>query len=300
MKITAEELKIKFGNQILINEKLSNYSWFNLGGCSDIFFKPNNIEDILIFLEKFKPQKFIVLGAGSNTLIRDGGIKGVTIKLSSSFSYIDLDSKNIIDVGAATPDKKVADFAMENSLTGMEFLACIPGTIGGAIKMNTGCYGDDISKIIYSIKTIDTQGKIKEILAKDIKFSYRGSNLDDNLIVTSAKLIGKVCLKEEVEKKQKKMVEKKKNSQPSQIKTCGSTFRNTENKKAWQLIKESNCENFKVGDAEISKKHCNFFVNKGNATSKDLEQLINKVKKTVYNKTNVDLELEIKIIGYNN
>jgi len=300
MKITAEELKIKFGNQILINEKLSNYSWFNLGGCSDIFFKPNNIEDILIFLEKFKPQKFIVLGAGSNTLIRDGGIKGVTIKLSSSFSYIDLDSKNIIDVGAATPDKKVADFAMENSLTGMEFLACIPGSIGGAIKMNTGCYGDDISKIIYSIKTIDTQGKIKEILAKDIKFSYRGSNLDDNLIVTSAKLIGKVCLKEEVEKKQKKMVEKKKNSQPSQIKTCGSTFRNTENKKAWQLIKESNCENFKVGDAEISKKHCNFFVNKGNATSKDLEELINKVKKTVYNKTNVDLELEIKIIGYNN
>ena len=220
--------------------------------------------------------------------------------IGAAFSYATLESENIIDIGGATPDKKVADFAMENSLTGMEFLACIPGSIGGAIKMNTGCYGDDISKIIYSIKTIDTQGKIKEILAKDIKFSYRGSNLDDNLIVTSAKLIGKVCLKEEVEKKQKKMVEKKKNSQPSQIKTCGSTFRNTENKKAWQLIKESNCENFKVGDAEISKKHCNFFVNKGNATSKDLEQLINKVKKTVYNKTNVDLELEIKIIGYNN
>ena len=300
MKIDTEELKTKFGKQILFDEKLSNYSWFNLGGPADIFFKPSSVKDIIYFLEKTKPQKFTILGAGSNTLIRDGGIKGVTIKLSSTFSHTNLDSKNIIEVGAATLDKKVADFAMDNSLTGLEFLACIPGTIGGGIKMNTGCYGNDISKILHSIKTIDTKGRIKEILAKDIKFSYRGTNLKDNLIIISVKLKGKLSSKKKIEKKQKEMVERKKNSQPNQIKTCGSTFKNTKNKKAWELIKESNCENLKAGNAIISEKHCNFFVNNGNATSKELEELINKVKETVYKKTKIDLELEIKIIGENN
>jgi len=299
MKITAEELKEKFGKKILINEKLSNYSWFNLGGLAEIFFKPDSAEDIIFFLKKLKPKKFTVLGAGSNTLIRDGGIKGITIKLSSSFSNIKLDSSTIIEVGAATLDKRVADFAMENSLTGLEFLACIPGSIGGAIRMNTGCYGSDISKILHSIKVIDNQGDIKEILANNIKFSYRGTNLAENLIITSVKLGGKLSSKNQIAEKQETMLKSKKKSQPRQVKTCGSTFKNPKNKKAWKLIKESNCENFKVGNAKISEQHCNFFVNDGNATSKELEELINKVKETVLKKTKTNLELEIKIIGYN-
>ena len=294
-----EELKKKFGKQILVDEKLANYSWFNLGGPADLFFKPESIEDIIFFFKKLKPEKFTVIGAGSNTLIRDGGIKGITIKLSSAFSYINLESNNLIDIGAATSDKKVADFAMDNSLAGLEFLACIPGSIGGAVRMNTGCYGDDISKILYSIKVIDIQGKMREIKAKDIKFSYRNANIEENLIVTNVKLIGNRSVKKKIEEKQKVMIERKKNSQPSQIKTCGSTFKNPKNKKAWKLIKESNCENLKVGNAKISEKHCNFFVNNGNATSKELEELINKVKETVYQKTKINLELEIKIIGYN-
>tara|TARA_B110000967_G_scaffold178250_1_gene192913 strand:+ start:1395 stop:2297 length:903 start_codon:yes stop_codon:yes gene_type:complete len=299
MNVTMKDLKLKFGKQILIDEKLSYYSWFNLGGPADILFKPESIKDIISFFEKIKPQKFTIIGAGSNTLIRDGGIKGITIKLSSTFSYIKLKSNNIMEIGAATPDKKVADFAIENSLTGLEFLACIPGSIGGAIRMNTGCYGYDISKILHSIEAIDTKGKLKIILAKDIHFSYRSTNFEENLLVTSVKLIGKHDIKQKIIEKQKALVEKKKNSQPSQIKTCGSTFKNPKNKKAWELIKESNCENFTVGDAKISEKHCNFFVNNGNATSKDLEELINKVKKTVFEKTKINLELEIKIIGSN-
>ena len=299
MNVTMKDLKLKFGKQILIDEKLSYYSWFNLGGPADILFKPESIKDIISFFEKIKPQKFTIIGAGSNTLIRDGGIKGITIKLSSTFSYIKLKSNNIMEIGAATPDKKVADFAIENSLTGLEFLACIPGSIGGAIRMNTGCYGYDISKILHSIEAIDTKGKLKIILAKDIHFSYRSTNFEENLLVTSVKLIGKHDIKQKIIEKQKTLVEKKKNSQPSQIKTCGSTFKNPKNKKAWELIKESNCENFTVGDAKISEKHCNFFVNNGNATSKDLEELINKVKKTVFEKTKINLELEIKIIGHN-
>jgi len=299
MNIITEQLKIKFGKQVLINEKLSNYSWFNIGGPADVFFKPDSIEDIIFFIEKLKPKKFTIIGAGSNTLIRDGGIKGVTIKLSSVFSYIKLDTKNIIEVGAATLDKKIADFAMENSLTGLEFLACIPGSIGGAVRMNTGCYGDDISKILHSIKVIDTHGNLKEIFGKDIEFYYRSTNLKENLLITSVKLAGKYCIKSKIEKKQEAMVKRKKNSQPNQIKTCGSTFKNPKNMKAWELIKESNCENFKVGNVKISEKHCNFFVNNGNATSKDFEELISKVKQTVHHKTKINLELEIKIIGYN-
>jgi len=299
MKIITEDLKLKFGKQISIDEKLSNYSWFNLGGPADVLFKPNSIEDIIFFFKQTKLQKFTIIGAGSNTLIRDGGIKGITIKLSSAFSYVKLDSENTIEVGAATQDKKVANFAIENELAGLEFLACIPGSIGGAVRMNTGCYGNDVSEILHSIKVVNVRGITKEILAKDIKFSYRNTNLEENLLITSVKLTGKHSTKQKIKEKQETMVERKKNSQPSQIKTCGSTFKNSKNKKAWELIRESNCENFKVGNAKISEKHCNFFVNNGNTTSNDLEQLIKKVREAVYQKTKINLELEIKIIGYN-
>ena len=159
MKLISKELETKYGKQILYNEKLSNYSWFNLGGQSEVLFKPNSIEDIIFFLKKTKPTKITILGAGSNTLIRDGGVKGITIKLSPHFSYLNLDSSNIIEAGAATLDKKIADFALDNSLTGLEFLSCIPGSIGGAIRMNSGCYGQEISQILHSIKVIDISGE---------------------------------------------------------------------------------------------------------------------------------------------
>ena len=300
MKTIPKEIEIKYGKKILFNEKLSNYSWFNLGGLSEVFFKPHNVEDIIFFLTTVKPKKITIIGAGSNTLIRDGGVEGITIKLSSHFSYLNLLSGNIIEIGAATLDKKIADFAKENSLTGFEFLSCIPGSIGGAIRMNSGCYGEDVSQILHSIKVIDIKGNKKEISASDINFYYRGSSFDQDLIITSVKLKGKIAARKKIQKKQQKLIEQKKKSQPNQIKTCGSTFKNTNNKKAWELIKESNCQSLKIGNARISEKHCNFFVNDGKATSKELEQLINKVKETVYQKTKINLELEIKIIGYNN
>ena len=300
MKLISKQIESKYGKKILFNETLANYSWFNLGGPSEVFFKPNSIEDITFFLKNVNPKKITILGAGSNTLIRDGGVKGITIKLGSQFSYLNLLPSNIIEIGASTLDKKIADFALANSLTGLEFLACIPGSIGGAIRMNSGCYGEDISKILHSIKVIDIFGNIREISAANIKFCYRGSSLDQDLIITSVKLLGKTSEKEKIQKKQDALVKQKKVSQPSQIKTCGSTFKNTKNKKAWELIKESNCQNLQNGDAKISEKHCNFFINDGRATAKELEDLINKVKETVYQKTKINLDLEIKIIGNEN
>ena len=291
----------KFNNSIFNNKKLSNYSWFNLGGPAEYFFKPTNKSQLIKFLKENKKNKLkiTVLGAGSNTLIRDNGIKGVVIKLSSNFSKLKILDQNIIEVGAATLDRKVADFAKNNGIGGFEFLACIPGSIGGAIVMNSGCYGNDISQKLISVNGIDTDKcKEIEINREDIKFFYRGTNLPKQFIITSVKLKGENTSKSFIEKKQKEMINKKKSSQPSQVKTCGSTFKNIDSKKkAWQLIKETGCDQFKEGDAIISEKHCNFFVNKGKAKSADIEKLINRVKKSVSDKTGVNLELEIKIIG---
>ena len=295
------ELSKKFKNNISHNVELSNYSWFNLGGPAEHLFKPYNKEQLVQFLEINKKNNLniTILGAGSNTLIRDKGIKGVVIKLGSYFSNINLIDNNIIEVGAATLDRKIANFAKENGIGNLEFLSCIPGSIGGAVIMNSGCYGNDISKVLVSINVIDTySGKEKEIKRKDINFFYRGTNLASHLIITSVKLKGIKTDKVLIEKKQKKFIEEKKLSQPSQIKTCGSTFKNlSSERKAWKLIKDTGCEEFKEGDASISNKHCNFFVNNGNASATDIEKLINKVKKRVAEKTGVNLELEIKIIG---
>ena len=289
----------KFGKNFIQNENLSKYSWFNLGGPADIFFRPANKNQLKEFLNQIRENSnsIKILGAGSNTLIRDGGIKGIVIKLSSNFSSVKLISPNIIEVGAATLDRNVSEFAKNNEISEMEFLSCIPGSIGGAIIMNSGCYGSDISKILLSIKVLDDLGNEKEINREEIKFCYRGSNLPKNFIILSAKLKGISSSKAFIEKKQNQLIQKKKLSQPSQIKTGGSTFKNNTDKKAWMLIKESGCDKFSVGDAKISEKHSNFFVNNGKAKSSDIELLINKVKKEVNNKTGINLELEIKIIG---
>ena len=291
----------KFGNNFSKNVNLSNYSWFNLGGDAEYFYKAKNKNELIEFLKEAKTKnlKTTILGAGSNTLFRDNGVKGVVIKLGKDFSYTKLIEKDILDVGAATLDRTTANFAKENNLGNLEFLSCIPGSIGGAIIMNSGCYENDISKVLLSIKAIDKNRLLEiEIKKDDIKFCYRGTNLSENLIITSAKFKCSLNKKEVIEKKQQDFIEKKKLSQPSKIKTCGSTFKNLSKKrKAWMLIKEAGCEDLKVGDAMISQKHCNFFVNNGNAKSSDIENLIKKVRKKVHEKTGVNLELEIKIIG---
>ena len=291
----------KFGNNFSVNVNLSNYSWFNLGGNAEYFYKAEDNNQLLEFLEESKKKnlKITVLGAGSNTLFRDNGVKGVVIKLGKNFSYTKLIEKDVLDVGAATLDRKVANFAKDKNLKNLEFLSCIPGSIGGAIITNSGCYDNDISKVLISIKVIDKNNFSEiEIKKKDIKFLYRGTNLSKDFIIISAKLKGSVSKKDLIEKKQSDLIRKKKLSQPSQIKTCGSTFKNFDkNQKAWQLIKQSGCDSFKEGDAEVSKKHCNFFVNNGKANASDIEKLINKVRETVSKKTGIDLELEIKIIG---
>jgi len=284
---------------ILINEKLSKYSWFNLGGPANILIKLQSINEIKDFLKqnKTKNNKIHILGAGSNTLFRDGGFDGTVIKLGNDFSFIKILKKDQIEVGSATLDRKLSEFATKNSLSGFEFLSCIPGSIGGAITMNSGCYGEDISKIFLSLKAINSNGEIETFTNKQIKFSYRGNDLNKNLIILSAIFQGKMFDSKKILEKQTRLINMKKNSQPSRIKTCGSTFKNPESHKAWELIKNSECANLKVGGARISEKHSNFFLNNGDATSSDIEKLIDKVKEKVFKKTGIELELELQIVG---
>ena len=293
-----EEIKNKISGKIYFDESLSKYSWFNLGGPAKVIFKPKNLNELSIFLRNIKGfDKIKVLGVGSNTLIRDGGFNGIIIKLGKSFSHLSLFDQNTLIAGASALDKNVSNFALENSLTGFEFLSCIPGAIGGGIRMNSGCYGEDISKILVSIQVMDLHGKIKIIQSSGVKFFYRGCNLEDNLIFVSATFRGKKDKKINIQKKINNLIEQKNKDQPYKIKTCGSTFKNPENNKAWKLIKNSGCAGMCIGDARISEKHCNFFINKGNAKSEDLENLIYQVRRKVLDKTGINLELELQIIG---
>ena len=296
------EINSSFKGRVTLNKKLSNLSWFNVGGKASIFFKAEDLNDLLNFIKKMKQFNIETktIGSGSNLLIRDGGFKGAIIKLGKNFSNFSLTKNNMIIAGTAALDKKLSQFALENSLTGFEFLSCIPGSIGGGIYMNSGCYDSDISHILLSVQAVDLNGRLITIPRSEIKFHYRGSNLDNNLILVSATFQGVTKKRDEIEKKIQNFILKKQNSQPSKIKTCGSTFKNPVDqtkKKAWELIQQSKCENMFYGDACISKEHSNFFVNKGNCKSKDIEKLILDVKNQVLKETGIKLELELQIIG---
>ena len=204
---------------------------------------------------------------------------------------------NILEVGAATLDKTLSNFAAKNGLGGLEFLSCIPGSIGGAIVMNSGCYGDEISNHLISLKGLDFKGKEIEIDRNQIEFFYRGTSLPRDLIILSAKFKCNNEKKENINNKINKYIAQKKKAQPSQVKTCGSTFKNPEKFKAWKLIKDSGCSEITVGKASISKKHSNFFINDGGASSGDIEKLIKTVQNKVLEKYKVNLDLEIKLIG---
>jgi UDP-N-acetylmuramate dehydrogenase len=251
-------------------------------------------------LKKLKnKEKIFILGAGSNTLISDNLINGVVIKLGKNFNNISLLGEDIIIAGSSVLDKSLSEFAMNNSLSGFEFLSCIPGTIGGGIRMNAGCFGNEFKDILLSVQAIDKTGNVKTILSKDIKFEYRNNNLPDDLIFLSASFKGIRGNSAKINDEMNKLKIEKEKNQPTKIKTSGSTFKNPSlqtKKKVWELIKESIPLDTNFGDAHISDKHCNFFVNKGNATFEDMIRLINFVTENVFKKTGIRLEKEIKIL----
>ena len=286
--------------KLIFDYNIKKMNWFNIGGVAKAYFKPESLNELILFLKKFgSKEKIFLLGAGSNVLINDSLFEGIIIKLGKNFSNISLLSETTLVAGSATSDKKLSEFACENNIGGFEFLSCIPGTIGGGLKMNSGCFEREIKNILLSIQAVDRNGKILTIPSSKIKFKYRGNDLDKDLIFLSASFRGEAQEKQIVQNNINSLKNKKDHSQPTKIKTGGSTFKNPINQtkeKVWELIKKSVPLNTKFGDAEISQKHCNFFVNRNNATFRDMKNLIDFVKQKVKSKTGIDIETEIEII----
>ena len=305
-KINAMEIKelknllFEFGDNVSFEHDLKRKNWFNIGGKSKVFYRAENLKELVNFIKTLKGrEKIFILGAGSNTLIPDNLFDGVVIKLSRNFSNISLLDKDIIVAGSAVLDKALSDFAINNNLSGFEFLSCIPGTIGGGIRMNAGCFGKEFKDILLSIQAIDVFGNVMTLPAKEIKFEYRKTNLSEDLVFLSASFKGIKGDEKEIKNLTNELKLKKEKAQPTRIKTSGSTFKNPisqTKKKVWELIKDSVPLDKSFGDACISDKHCNFFVNKGNATFEDMSNLINFVSKKVLEKTGISLEKEIKIL----
>tara|TARA_B100000886_G_scaffold283138_1_gene207385 strand:+ start:141 stop:1049 length:909 start_codon:yes stop_codon:yes gene_type:complete len=301
MKIKElKKLLTKFEKNIEFEKDLKKKNWFNIGGKAKIFYKANSLKELINFLKILNnEERIFVLGAGSNILISDSLFDGIIIKLSKNFSNISLHSEDIVIAGAGALDKSVSHFTMKNNLSGFEFMSGIPGTIGGGIRMNAGCFGKEFKDILISIQAIDKRGNIITIPSKDIEFDYRKSNLSDNLIFLSASFKGVKSKTKKIKFEIDKLKLQKEQNQPSKVKTGGSTFKNPtlqSKKKVWELIQECVPLNMRFGDACISDKHSNFFVNKGNATFEDMKKLIDYVTDKVFQKTGVSLEKEIKIL----
>ena len=295
-----ENFSKEIKGKLVFNYDLKKTNWFNIGGKTKVYFKPESLNELISFLREFgKTEKFFILGAGSNILINDGIFNGVVIKLGKNFSNISLLPNKTIVAGSATSDKNLSSFALENNISGLEFLSCIPGTVGGGLRMNSGCFKKEFKDILVSVQAVDRMGKVLTIPVSKIKFSYRGNDLDKDLIFLSASFKGEFKEKRKIQEYMKVIKNKKDYTQPTKIKTGGSTFKNPikqTDQKVWELIKKSVSLDTKFGDAEISKKHCNFFVNNNKATFEDMKKLIEFVKENVKLKTGINIETEIEII----
>ena len=290
----------KAQSDIFFDYDINKLNWFNIGGKVAIFFKPKSLKELIEFLQLYSNRgKIFILGAGSNVLFKDEKFDGVVIKLGKNFSNISVLDKNKIIAGGAVNQKKLSNFAMENNIGGLEFLSCIPGTIGGGIRMNSGCFQKEFKDVLLSIQLIDFNGVIKTLPARQVIFNYRNIDLPNNIIFLSATFQGNNKQKIKIKKHIDELNSKKNLAQPTKVKTGGSTFKNPKNQtdeKAWKLIKESVAIKTSFGDAAISEKHVNFFINKKNAKFNDMKLLIDYVKKNVKNKKGIELQLEIVIV----
>lgn len=290
----------KIQGEYKFNENLAKYSWFKTGGNAEVVFIPKDQKDLINFLQNIdKNIKITIIGNGSNLLIRDGGIEGVVILLKK-LTKVEIKNNNLIaECGAG--NIKVYNVAKNNNIANYEFLGTIPGTVGGACKMNAGCYNSDISKILKSIKTLDSNGNVKTFSLEECKMEYRKNNLSDDLIFLEAEFfIFEQNNKNEIAIKYNEMVEKRNNSQPIHEKTCGSTFKNLPNYPAWKIIQELGFQGIEYNGVKMSEKHANFLINVSSKTSDNIENLINIIKEKAKIEKNIDLDTEIKIIGNQN
>jgi UDP-N-acetylmuramate dehydrogenase len=288
---------------------LADLTWFRVGGPAEVLFQPADCEDLAEFLAACPPDIPVTpVGVGSNLLIRDGGVPGVVVRLGRGFSAIAVEGRRIT-AGAAALDARVAQAAAAAGIAGLEFLRGVPGTIGGALAMNAGCYGDEVKDVLIEAHGIDRAGNRVTIPAAGMGFSYRNASAAEGLIFTGAVFKGRADDASAVTTRMEALLAKREAAQPIRERTGGSTFRNptgfsstgrdgdSHELKAWKLIEDAGCRGLRIGGAQVSEKHCNFLVNSGTATAADLEQLGETVRARVKSNSNIELHWEIRRIG---
>lgn len=276
---------------------LADITWFRVGGPAEAMFRPADRDDLVAFL-KTKPADVAVtvLGVGSNTLVRDGGIDGVVVRLGRGFVEIEAEGDEIL-AGAGALDVNVSQTAQMHGIAGLEFLRGIPGTVGGGLRMNAGAYGTEFKDVLVWAEAIDAQGNLHRLSTAEMGFSYRHCDVPEDWIFVAAKLKGRAGDKAEIQARMDEIQAAREGSQPIRSRTGGSTFANPEGHKAWQLIDAAGCRGLVVGDAQVSEQHCNFLINRGNASAADLETLGETVREKVKASSGVSLRWEIKRIG---
>ncbi|PPR44289.1 MAG: UDP-N-acetylenolpyruvoylglucosamine reductase [Alphaproteobacteria bacterium MarineAlpha5_Bin8] len=290
-----QEISKGLKSNFFYNYDLYKSTWFQAGGNCDFFCIVENINELKKILKSIGDIPYFVIGSGSNLLIRDGGYKGLIIKLGKSFNKIYLQNNEIIS-GAGILDVNLSKFAYINSIKNFEFYSGIPGNIGGAIKMNAGCFGNETKNILNSVTVINKNGEEELIKNKLLNFGYRNSDIKNEIIV-SASFNAEVDDKNKIKFKIEEIKQKRKLTQPIKFKTGGSTFKNPSSYFAAELIEKSECKGLNVGDAYVSDKHSNFLINKNNASAGQIEDLGKMIIERVYEKFGILLEWEIKIIG---
>ena len=276
---------------------LAQVTWFRVGGAADVLYKPADLQDLQTFLSACPSDiPVTVMGVGSNLLVRDGGVPGVVIRLGQGFNNIHIHD-NYIHVGSAVLDRTVSTLAQQSGIANLEFLCSIPGTIGGALRMNAGCYGGDISQILQKAFLVDRRGRLHTLDTADLKYGYRHCGIPKDWIFVGARLMGVKDEPEAIEERMKEMLNSREATQPVHSRTGGSTFANPEGMKAWELIDEAGCRGLTVGGAQMSELHCNFMMNTGEATAADLETLAEEVRARVLENSGVVLRWEIERIG---
>jgi UDP-N-acetylmuramate dehydrogenase len=283
--------------QLTENAAISRITWFRVGGPAEILYEPADRDDLAAFLAALPNDIGVtIIGLGSNLLVRDGGIPDVTIKLGRAFSRIDI-SEDTVTVGAGTVDITLSRAARDAGLGGLEFLSGIPGTIGGAVRMNAGAYGRETREVLRAVEAISANGGIHQVDADALGFSYRHCDAPDDWIFTEAVLKAKTELPELITARMAEIEEAREESQPIRTRTGGSTFKNPSNAKAWELIEAAGCRGLRHGGAQVSDLHCNFLINTGDATATDLEALGEDVRKRVFDDSGITLDWEIQIVG---
>lgn len=305
MKETAEDMTHRFGDLAAIrgrltwNAALAPFTWFRVGGPAELLFQPADADDLALFLARLPADiPVTVIGVGSNLLVREGGIPGAVIRLSAKgFGSVERLAENRIRVGTALPDKRLAAFALEEGLLGFAFYHGIPGTIGGALRMNAGAHGEETRQRLVGARAIDRAGGRHDLSLAEMGFSYRHSGAAEDLIFTEAIFEGEPADRAAIRAAMDAVETHRETAQPIREKTGGSTFKNPPGQSAWKLIDAAGCRGLAIGGAEVSRMHCNFLINTGTATARDLERLGETVRARVLASSGVRLEWEIKRFG---